>query len=267
MSLNYWILVGTLPITAVLFCFRHYFTAFDFKKSPATAWAATLWALSWLSLVPIYGTEKHSFSWGLIITDIGSSAVLFAALILKRGSPVVRDSDTVVVIPFLLLLVWDYVLGVAADGVNKPLLGVLALTPSLFLAQFSILLLGWAFVLRWGIYGVAFFVLCILDAILQPLAYISLNLIKDFHLAELPEEAQFRYVVDALGLLKIPLAYGFLGFLVSRTRPSFTVDSSWPPESVAPDKRIFIPISSAFAIIGGKALIGVFWDAIKGFFK
>jgi len=171
-----------------------------------------------------------------------------------------------VLIPFLLLLVWDYVLGEYASGPGKPLLGLLSLTPSLLVAQIAILLLGWVFVLRWGVYAIAFFALCILHAVLQPVAYVYLNLASDFRLSDVDKE-QFRHVIDALGLLKIPLAYGFLAFLVSPKRPDFTADSSWPPESVAPDKRILIPISFLFVTLGGKALVDVLWNAIKEFYN
>lgn len=257
MNLNYWIVVGAVVVTLLLFLAGQHLPAFSFRTNPCTALAAAFMALSWLMLVLVYSRQNLRFPWALVVTDIGSAAMLCAAFILMRGDKHFSGFDAALLIPLLVLLGWDYVCGGYASGPGKTLLSVICLAPSLLLSQIAVVLLGWAFVVRWGAYGVIFFILCILHAVLQLPTYVALNLATDFQLTVRDKE-QFTQVVQALGLLKIPLAYGFLAFLASPVRPVFTEPAFLPPEkSVIPDKRIFVPISILLLGVGGNVVANV----------
>jgi len=257
MNVNFWILAAAVGVTLLLFLAHKHFSAFNFKTHPCTALAAALMAFSWVMLLLVYSMLHLPFPWALVVTDLGSAALLCAAFILMRGDRHFSGFDAALLIPLLILLVWDYVCGRYASGPGKTLLSVICLSPSLLLAQIAMVVLGWAFVVRWGAYGIIYGVLCVLHAVLQLPVYIALNLSGDFQLTP-HDQNQFAQVVDALGLLKLPLAYGFLAFLVSRTRPEFDEPAFMPPDkSVIPDKSVFIPISILLVAVGGNVVTDV----------
>ena len=252
-------------MTVLLFLAAKHFDAFNFRTSPGTALAVVFMGLSWVLLLLIYGKKDLSFSWALVATDAGSGALLGAACLLMRGNKHFTGFDATVLIPFLALFAWDYFLGRYVSGPGQTLLSVICLAPSLLLSQIAMVLLGWAFVARWGIYGLIFGLLCVLHALLQVPTYIALNLSGEFQLS--PEDkAQFAHIVNALGLLKLPLAYGFLAFLASRNRPKFDEPAFLPAtKSVAPDKSVFIPISILLVGVGGNVIANVITSILPAF--
>jgi hypothetical protein len=267
MSFSFWILLSAVVVTVILFLAGKHLDAFSFKKNPGTALATVFMLLSWVMMLLVYGKKDLSFSWALVATDAGSAALFCAGYLLLRGNKHFSGFDTTVLIPFFALCAWDYFLGEYVSGPGKTLLSVICLSPSLLLSQIAMVLLGWAFVVRWGWYGLIFGILCLLHAVLQLPTYIALNLSGDFQLTP-PDKEQFRQVMDALGLLKAPLAYGFLAFLASPARPNFDELSVLPPaESVAPSKIVFIPITILLVGVGGNVVANVITSILPSFHR
>jgi hypothetical protein len=117
-----------------------------------------------------------------------------------------------------------------------------------------------------GGWGLPFFLLCFFYALLQFPVYLYLNLANEFQLLSKDHE-RFRQTVEALGILKIPLAYGFLAFLVSPTRPEFKDSAYLPQKAFAPHKGVLVPISILFVGIGGDAAAKVILAILPGFAK
>jgi hypothetical protein len=266
MNYNFWILFVAVVVTLILFLAAKHLDAFSFKKNPGTALAIVFMLLSWVMMLLVYGKKDLSFSWALVVTDAGSAALFCAGCLLVRGNKHFSGFDATVLIPFIALCAWDYFLGDYVSGPGKTLLSVICLSPSLLLSQIAMVLLGWAFLVRWGWYGLIFGLLCLLHAMLQLPTYIALNLSDDFQLTPQDKE-QFKQVVDALGLLKLPLAYGFVAFLASHNRPNFAEPAFFPTRSITPGKPVFIPISVLLVGVGGNVVANVITSILPSIHK
>jgi hypothetical protein len=236
------LLIGILILPANL---TTSLSVLNFRSNPNTSVGITLWGLRWLTILPIYyrgDLISHSSGITLALLDTGNILNLMTAVFLSHGRKFRLEQTWPLGILLILLLIWDLSLAPLAE--NTLLIKLIVIAPSSVLSHISIIALGWIFFVRWGAYGLPFLLLTIFYALLQLPAYFAVFFPSESGFAE------FRIMVFlALGLLKLPYTFGFLAFLLSPTKPDFSIEQYWPHQSVSPHKIVYVPLISLISII------------------
>jgi hypothetical protein len=138
-----------------------------------------------------------------------------------------------------------------APRATDTIIKFIAIAPSAVLSHIALIALGWLFVVRWGFWGIPYLLLTIAYALLQLPAYFADHFESLLNPPELGKAVFF-----SLGLLKVPFAFGFLGYLLSPNKPDFAFPKFWPDESIAPHRRIYATVVSLTVIALGPVVTG-----------
>ena len=154
-----------------------------------------------------------------------------------------------------LLGLWD----VLTVGTNlDPVLQIWLVAPSVVLTNFWIILIGWAFVVRWGITAIPYFVITVIYAICQPPAYLAAFVFaSDMNVSDTVRQTfdGLKYVFLLLAIGKVSYALMFFVMFLCKDpshSPDFTQPRYMPPAKGIPlhpkIKKIFVAaITTVFA--------------------
>jgi len=188
----------------------------------ATAWGFTFWLMWWPTLIisyyliPEYSTDQFPFV--LWVLNVGDLCLLAFVIIYTGGDDNFRWRRLAPLVIALLVFSLHYCLHfmlVIRGGHASPFWSLVLISPSAVLANVAMFAMGWAFLVRWGLGGLLFFIISALYSIVQVPAYVNAFFIKPhFSLVfdHLHSELNSVFYILAgvkVFLLAFPLSYFF----------------------------------------------------------
>lgn len=208
----------------------------DFNKTPSTSYGFLFWLMWWISLLIAYFllpeplTSLHPIT--LSILDFGDLCLLGFVICYCSG-----DADfswkrlsLLLITLMILILYYTIMYGALRGGYLQanPLFAVWLFSPSAVLANVALLMLGWAFLVRWGLKALPLFFVTSAYAWAQLPAYIAAFVV-------LPSEYKGQFAsVQGFNIIQTVFPYLALGKIVLAFYP-LTLFLS--PEGSRPDTK------------------------------
>jgi hypothetical protein len=252
-------------LTAYVFKFPSFL---NFKKYPSMAWGFVLWVAWWITFIIVYSNgmlpaatvSNHPFI--LAVLDVGDLTLLGFAICYCSGD-VQFSWKRLAPLPivFLFFIAYYFTLSKIFKSPPNATFTIWLFAPSAVLANVSILSLGWAFLVRWGMKAIPLFIVAAIYALAQLPAYLAafLTMPKEYkEYANLLVGSEKIFAILAIGKL-ILAAYPLILFLSPEGyRPDMAQPKYWPSTEPIP----LHPYISRSLIWGLSILVAAFLGAL-----
>jgi hypothetical protein len=243
--------------------------ALVYSVHPSTTMAFFFFGTAWIFVVCLYtillATDGKPTLPVWLLDNVSKLCLFATALSYSR----VREFNlkltlAVMAATLLLLSLWEVFFSWLSKGwPDDMLIGSLRLTPDVMLSGIGIVLIGWAFFVRWsGLFGWFFLLVTLAYSVLQFPATLLLGF--DHFLAD-PIHSDLNIAFSCLAGAKVLLAFGFLSLVCESSDPALEIDrpSTWPRNPVSPPKWVFHLAGWGGGVVAGVA-VGLISDGVKG---